>query len=45
MINTYNIVVEETGEVLRPFHGDYFLDVCISTWERMLGKKVIAVLL
>lgn len=39
----YEIRVEETNEHIRDFIGDAYLDLCLSTWTRLKGKKVIAV--
>lgn len=43
-MNVYDIKVEQTGEYIREFAGDYLLDLCLSTWTRIKGLKVIAVL-
>jgi len=43
-MNTYKIVVKDTGEELRVFYGDVYLDECLSTWRRVIGKEIIAVL-
>lgn len=43
-MNVYEIKVEETGEYIRDFAGDFLLDFCLSTWTRIKGLKVIAIL-
>lgn len=43
-MNVYEIKVESTGEFIREFAGDYLLDLCLSTWTRIKGLKVIAAL-
>lgn len=39
----YEIRVEETNEHIRDFIGVAYLDLCLSTWTRLKGKKVVAV--
>lgn len=39
----YEIKVEKTGEFIRHFDGDAYLDLCLSTWTRIKGQKVVAV--
>lgn len=43
-MNVYEIKVEKTGEYIRDFAGDVLLDMCLSTWTRIKGLNVIAVL-
>ena len=43
-MKVYEIKVEKTGEYIRDFAGDVLLDLCLSTWTRIKGRSVIAVL-
>lgn len=43
MNTVYEIRIKETNAHIRDFVGDSYLDMCLSTWTRLLGKEVIAV--